>query len=132
MRFGSWDPMEKTHTSSWRRMKIKFCPESRGSPMENASPIWYRATLEEILFEAWIETSTLQRGRDPPLRLSPYGKIQDFAYLAGGKIIYCKGVSTLVDATSDLWEIATNKLTTRVARPGDTANELAASEYIIF
>jgi len=61
-------------------------------------------------FEASIETRTLEGKQHNIVVKDPYAKIEDFAYLKDGKIIYSRATGTIGDTSSDLYQIATGKV----------------------
>jgi Tol biopolymer transport system component len=61
------------------------------------------------VIETSIETRTLEGNKHNVVATDRRGKIQDFAYLTHGNIIYSRYTGTVGDAASDLWEIATDK-----------------------
>ena len=61
-------------------------------------------------FEASIETRTLEGNKHNIVVKDAYNKIQDFAYLADGKIIYARATGIIGDTSSDLYKVVTDKV----------------------
>jgi len=59
--------------------------------------------------ETSIETRTLEASKSNIVMRDPAGGIEDFAYLAGGRILYCRPRGYFFDNGYDLWEISTDK-----------------------
>src|SRR5439155_120774 len=59
--------------------------------------------------ETSIETRTVTGSKSTTVASDPGGMIDDFAYLAGEKILYCRPHGYFFDIGYDLWEVRTDK-----------------------
>jgi serine/threonine protein kinase len=58
-----------------------------------------------------IETVTLKNRTPKTLFIDVKGKLQDFCYLSGGKVIYSQSRANLIDSDADLWQLRSDPVT---------------------